>query len=95
MDKKQLSLEYKLSHRPMGVFQIRNSVSGKVFVDSSANVPGKINRHKFALNMGNHASKLLQADWKKLGETGGIYVTQKPQPDSVIELAKILSETYV
>ena len=68
MDKKAALLEYKLSHRPMGVFQIRNSVNGKVFVDSSTNIPGKVNRHKFALNMGNHASKLLQADWDEFGE---------------------------
>ena len=49
MDKTAAKLEYKLSHRPMGVFQIRNTTNGKIFVDSSINVPGKINRHKFQL----------------------------------------------
>jgi hypothetical protein len=43
-------------------------VNGKVFVDSSTNVPGKINRHKFALGHGSHASKPLQADWREFGE---------------------------
>lgn len=52
----------------MGVFQILNKVSGKMLVDSSINVPGKINRHKFALNAGSHASKALQSDWNELGE---------------------------
>jgi hypothetical protein len=52
----------------MGVFQIVNKVNGKVFVDSSTNVPGKINRHKFALGNGSHASKSLQADWREFGE---------------------------
>jgi len=68
MDRKELIREYKETHRPMGVFQIRNKVNQKVFVDSSLNVPGKINRHKFALNARSHASKTLQADWEKFGE---------------------------
>ena len=68
IDKAAAKLEYKLSHRQMGVFHIRNTVDDKVFVDSSVNVPGKINRHKFALNSGLHASKTLQSDWQQLGE---------------------------
>ena len=51
----------------MGVFQIRNKVNEKLFIDSSTNVPGKINRHKFALRANGHASKSLQADWNELG----------------------------
>ena len=68
MNKKEAIREYKLSHRPMGVFQVVNKRNGKVFVDSSINIPGKINRHKFALEHGSHISKSLQAEWKELGE---------------------------
>ena len=78
MDKKAALLEYKLSHRPMGVFQIRNTTNDKVFVDSSTNIPGKINRHKFALNMGSHASKSLQADWSEFGEAAFEFETIEP-----------------
>jgi hypothetical protein len=78
MDKAAAKLEYKLSHRPMGVFQIRNTINDKAFVDSSVNVPGKINRHKFALNAGLHASKALQADWNDLGETAFEFETLEP-----------------
>lgn len=52
----------------MGVFQIRNTVNDKAFVDSSTNVPSKINRHTFELKAGLHAAKRLQADWTELGE---------------------------
>jgi len=69
MNKKDAKLEYKLTHRPMGVFQIRNKADEKVFVDSSINVPGKINRHKFQLNAGVHPSKTLQAEWNEQGES--------------------------
>jgi len=78
MDKAAAKLEYKLSHRPMGVFQIRNKQDGKVFVDSSTNVPGKINRHKFQLNTGGHPSKSLQKDWGELGETAFEFETLEP-----------------
>lgn len=78
MDKAAAKLQYKLSHRPMGVFQIRNTTNDKVFVDSSVNVPGKINRHKFTLNAGVHASKRLQADWNELGEDAFEFETLEP-----------------
>ena len=78
MDKKAALLEYKLSHRPMGVFQIRNTTNDKVFVDSSTNIPGKLNRHRFALNLGNHASKALQTDWNQFGEAGFEFETIEP-----------------
>jgi hypothetical protein len=78
VDKKAAIREYKLSHRPMGIFQILNKVNGKVFVDSSNNVPGKINRHTFALNAGLHASKTLQSDWNKLGADAFKFETLEP-----------------
>ena len=78
MDKKSAKLEYKLSHRPMGVFQIRNKTNDKVFVDSSLNVPGKMNRHRFALNAGVFAGKVLQKDWNDLGESAFEFETLEP-----------------
>jgi hypothetical protein len=78
MNKKDAKLEYKLTHRPMGVFLIRNKANGKVFIDSSLNVPGKINRHKFALNAGLHQSKNLQKDWNELGEDKFEFETLEP-----------------
>lgn len=65
--KKQLKREYKLNHRPMGVFQIRNLVNEKVFVGSSLNLPGIFNRHKVQLQTGGHQNKVLQADWREFG----------------------------
>ena len=78
MDKAAAKLEYKLGHRPMGVFQIRNRNTGKVFVDSSTNIPGKINRHKFSLNAGLHPSKELQIDWNEVGEAAFVFETLEP-----------------
>ena len=67
MNKRELKKQYQQSHRPMGVFVIRNTVNQKIFVAASVNLPGLINRHKFALQRGSHASPSLQADWNLLG----------------------------
>lgn len=78
VDKQALKLEYKLTHRPMGIFQIRNTLNDKVFVDSSTNVPGKINRHTFSLKAGLHKSRELQADWNEFGEEAFEFETLEP-----------------
>ena len=62
----------------MGVFQIRNKINEKVFIDSSTNIPAKINRHTFALNAGLHASKSLQADWNELDASAFEFETIEP-----------------
>jgi hypothetical protein len=66
--KKELKQEYKQSHQPMGVYQIRNLVNGKVLVGATLNLPGILNRHKFQLKMGGHPNKALQAEWREFGE---------------------------
>ena len=66
--KKELKQEYKQSHRPMGVYQIRNLTNDKVLVGASLNLPGIFNRHKSQLKTGGHQSKSLQADWREFGE---------------------------
>jgi hypothetical protein len=67
MDKKQLKREYQQTARPMGIFVIRNNRNDKIFLGSSLNLPGIINRHRFALERGLHANKSLQADWNEAG----------------------------
>jgi len=47
-----LKREYLQNSSPMGVYQIRNKVNGKVFVDSSTNLEGARNSRLFQLRMG-------------------------------------------
>lgn len=83
MDKrKALKLEYKQTPRPMGVYQVKNNVNGKVFVGSSPNVDGKINGTKFQLEMGSHKNKDLQNEWNTYGEqTFSFEVLELLEPD--------------
>lgn len=71
--KKELKEEYKQKRFVMGVLQIRNTTSNKIFIDSSVDVNAKWNRHRMQLNFGNHPNAELQKDWRELGETNFEY----------------------
>ena len=51
----------------MGVFQIRNTASGKIFVGSTLDLTAMFNRIRFQLYAGAHPNKELERDWKNLG----------------------------
>ena len=65
--REELKREYKERPKPAGVFQIKNTANGKVFLGSSLNLEGPLNRHKFALTMGLHANAALQREWNEFG----------------------------
>ena len=52
----------------MGIFQIRNVVNGKVYIESSVNLDSIWNRHRTELNFGGHRNTTLQKEWKEFGE---------------------------
>ena len=68
IDKKELKKNYKQTSTLMGVYQIKNLANGKIFIGSSKNIPGRINRHKFQLKFGGEDIKELMEDYKKFGE---------------------------
>jgi hypothetical protein len=67
MDRKALTRAYKETPRPMGVYRIRNTVTGKSFVASSVDLPAILNRHRAALRLGGHTHRELQKDWNEHG----------------------------
>ena len=71
--KKELKSDYKNIRFPMGVFQIRNQVNGKIFVGSSMNLEKIFNRHRFELEMGSHRNTSLQKDWNEFGAESFVY----------------------
>jgi group I intron endonuclease len=68
IDKRKLKEQYKQTLLPMGVYQIKNLANGKILVGSSKNLPGKINSHRFQLNMGSHMNKALQKEFTYFGK---------------------------
>jgi hypothetical protein len=74
MDRKDAKLRYKLSHRPMGVYQIRNTANDKVWINSSLNLTGSFNGDRVKLNGGSHhKSPELMRAWKEFGEQNFVW----------------------
>lgn len=65
--RKEIHQEYKERVKPSGVFQVKNTASGRVLLGSSLNLEGSLNRHRFMLKIGSHTNKALQKDWDELG----------------------------
>lgn len=100
MTKKELKNQYKELKFPMGVFQIKNQVNGKILVDSSLNMPAKWKRHLAELKFGSHRNKVLQQEWKQYGETAFVYevVAQLDYKSATEDYGKevaFLAELYI
>jgi GIY-YIG catalytic domain len=65
--RRELIREYKETPRPMGVFRIRNTANGRMFVGSSTDLPSILNRHRAQLRLGAHRNRAMQEDWNTLG----------------------------
>lgn len=66
--RKQLVTEYQQRPREIGVYQICNLSNHKIWIGTSLNLHGALNKEVFMLNMGNHACAPLQQEWKEFGE---------------------------
>lgn len=89
--KKELKEEYNLIKFKIGVFQIRNTVNNKIFIDSSVNLDKIWNRHLVELRFSNHRNLALQNDWNKFGEAHfrfEILSEIKQSDDKVIDYGK-------
>ena len=89
--KKEIKVEYKQMRFRMGVFQIRNIFSGKLFIGSSVNLDKIWNRHKFQLEMNGHQSKGLQQDWNEQGAENFVFEVVeelKESDDSAVDNQK-------
>jgi hypothetical protein len=66
--KKELKEAYRQMIFPMGVFQIRNTLNGKVYIDGSSHLESIWNRHRGQLKAGNHPIEAMQEEWNLYGE---------------------------
>jgi hypothetical protein len=73
MDRKAIIREYKERRPRMGVFQVRNTVTGQVLVGASTDLPAMLNRQRAQLRLGAHANRRLQADWQTHGADAFVF----------------------
>lgn len=84
--RQELKRAYQERPRPAGIFQIKNTISGKVLLGSSLNLDGALNRHRFMLSIGGHPNKALQQDWDQFGADAFVC--------EVLELAKVTEDPH-
>lgn len=100
MNKKDLKEQYKQVVFPMGIFQIRNLVNGKIYIESSVNLDKIWNRHRVQLKMSGHPNEQLQKEWNEYGEDNfkfeilsELKLKDEDQNDPKTEL-KVLEKMY-
>ncbi|MBF0541152.1 MAG: GIY-YIG nuclease family protein [Nitrospirae bacterium] len=99
--KKELKDEYKQIKFKMGVFQIRNTINGKIFVGSSTNLDAIWNRSRTQLDFGSHVNSNLQKDWKEFGEVNFKFEILSEIKQKEMEIVdynsevKVLEEMYL
>lgn len=71
--KKALLRDYKERVAPMGVYRVRNTVTGHSLVAAHPDVTAILNRHQAQLRMSAHPSKTLTADWKAHGPESFVF----------------------
>jgi hypothetical protein len=84
--RQELKRDYQQREKPVGVFQIKNTANGKVFLGSSLNLEGPLNRHRFALSVGSHLNQALQADWNTYGADAFVF--------EVLEVVKVTDDPH-
>ena len=84
----------------MGIYQIKNTVNGKVLIGSSKNLPGILNRFRSELKLGSCRNMALQEEWKQFGSEAFEFKeleVLKPPDDPAYDSAedlKILEELW-
>lgn len=56
-----------------GVYQIENTINGKLYIGSSCQIERRFYLHKWDLRRGMHHSPLLQRAWDKYGEESFVF----------------------
>lgn len=69
----QLQAPSGLAKGRSGVYQIRNVVSGGVYIGSSQDIPRRWRKHREALRRGAHGNSRLQRAWDKYGENAFVF----------------------
>jgi len=72
-DRKALLQRYKDNPPAMGVYRVRNTVTGDYLLGSSSNLPGMLNRSRFSLEMGNDRCRELQDAWAAYGPEAFVF----------------------
>lgn len=92
--RQELNQIYKEIKIEAGVYQIRNTQNGKVWVAGTNNLK-TLNGKRFELQMGTSYNKTLQQEWKEYGEDAFVFeILEKiePKEDPYYDLKDVISK---
>lgn len=92
--RQELNQIYKEIKIEAGVYQIRNTKNGKIFVAGTNNLK-TINGKRFELQMGTSYNKPLQQEWKEYGDDAFVFEileTIVPKQDPFYDLKGAVSK---
>lgn len=84
--KKQLAAQFAKSFRPMGIFQLRNKITDKIYVGAAMDLDGMRNRIAFFAGQNDAPFYEIKEDWIKHGPDSFVFEVLdrlKPQADEV------------
>jgi len=91
----EIKRAYKEAPRQAGMFQIKNTVTGRVYLGSSLNLHGPLNKHRFTLKYGSHDVTALQKEYNEFGAAAFVFEileVVKPSEDPAFNLEDELSK---
>lgn len=74
--------------RRSGIYAIRNSISGGLYVGSTHDMHSRWNHHRSLLNRSKHSNRHLQAAWTKYGASAFVFEVIE-QVRSPVDLAEL------
>jgi hypothetical protein len=93
---------YKEAEVPMGIYAIRNTTNGKLFVGHTLNLGAIFNRARFEFAQRMHRVPELQADWERYGEAAFSFEVldklpprEEPGGPPPLEELKVLEEMWL
>lgn len=91
----EIKRAYKEAPKQAGVFQIKNTKTGRIYLGSSLNLHGPLNKHRFTLKYGSHDVPALQKDYNELGPDAFVFEVLEcvePSDEPGFSMAQALTE---
>ena len=91
--KKEMMAEYKEREIVGGVYVIRNTSSGRKFLDATTDMRASRNRFDFSRKTGSCVNKRIEDDWKKAGAASFVFeVLEEYAKDSAQTMEKFQAD---
>ncbi len=91
--RKELTEQFKQIKTYLGIYQLRNTVNGKIYLASYPNLKNREVNLRNELDMGRHYNKALQKDWTEMGGDAFVYeVLEQKESNDITDKRWVLKQ---